>query len=119
MSNPRIAEASLKAGTRFPVNRKDHTQKGKHISTLLNEIASKKFRYENPETQTISRIRGDKALVIAAFWQAIQGNGRILKEVWERMYGKVPDEFKGQITFNQMGEVFIDGKKLEVKIGND
>ena len=119
MSNPHIAEASLRAGTRFPVNRPyapNAGHKGPYLTPLLKRLLKKKIKYEDPETQKIIKGRVKDALMWRLILSGAQGEVPAIKEILERIDGKVVDKIENTISFKQMGNIIIDGKVLVVKI---
>jgi hypothetical protein len=78
---------------RFPVNRPyapNAGNKGPHLTTILRKLlANKKFRYEDPETQKIIKMAGDKALPLVYIWQALQGNVQAIEGIFDRIDGKL------------------------------
>jgi len=93
--------------TRFPVNRQDHTQKGPYLLPLLKRCLEKKINYEDPETQKMIQGRVKDAVIWRLILNATQGDNYAIKEILERIDGKVPQEL--------MGEGFGDTKIIVVR----
>ena len=105
--------------TRFPVNRKDHTKTGPYLTPLLKKLLEKKIRIEDPETQKIIKANVKHALLWRLILNGTQGETPAIKEILERIDGKVTDktELSGSVAVTQMGTVKIDNIPLELKIG--
>ena len=78
--------------TRFPVNRKDHTKKGPYLMPLLKRFLKKQISFEDPETQKIIRGRVKDAVVWRLILNATQGDNIAIKEIFDRLDGKVAQE---------------------------
>jgi len=79
---------------RFPANRPyaPHTQKhpNGYLTCKLKRILLKKqFRYEDPETQEILKMKGADAVVIKYVWEALQGNVQAIEGIFDRIDGKI------------------------------
>lgn len=98
MGQPNIAQASLKAGTRFPVNRRDHTQKHPHGYFLckLKRFLKKKINYEDPETQKMIRGTVGDAILWRLLLNGAQGDNVAIKEILDRVDGKVAQQLIGE-----------------------
>ena len=86
---------NLPIETRFPVNRKDHTQKGPYLVPLLKRLLNKKTNIADPEVQRILRGKvGDKRITFKAIimlrliLNATQGENEAIKEILNRIDGK-------------------------------
>lgn len=77
--------------TRFPVNRKDHTKKGPYLIPLLKKFLEKRISYEDPETQKMIKGMVKDAVVWRLLLNACQGENDAIKEVFNRIDGKLPD----------------------------
>ena len=101
----------------FPRHRQDHTKKGPYIKPLMDRLAKKEWPMQSPTGELIN-MQGDVALLTAAWWEGLRGDMTAIKEIWDRMYGKVEqkniNEISGEVKL--MGRVIIDGKPLEVNI---
>lgn len=110
MSNPRIAEASLKAGTRFPVNRQDHTQKGPYAKCAFLRLMKKKWPMQSPTGELVN-MQGLDGPATAIWWEALRGDVQAAREIFDRIDGKVPQKFLGEGFENKnITIVFNDGK---------
>lgn len=84
--------------TRFPVNRKDHTQKHPdgYLTPLLKKFLNKTITYDDPET--LKKIKGKvkDAVIWRLLLNACQGENTAIKEILDRIDGKVVQEVKGE-----------------------
>ena len=99
--------------TRFPVNRQDHTKKGPQLATLLKKFLSKKINYEDPETQKMIRGKVKDAIIWRLILNAAQGENHAIKEILDRVDGKVAD-----ILVDQSSHVHLTVEKKEAIIEN-
>lgn len=102
--------------TRFPVNRRDHTKKGPYLTPILKKFLKKKINYVSPETGRKTKGRVYDALLWRLILNGAEGETQSIKEILERIDGKVKDKIETEISFKQMGNVKIDGKDLHIKI---
>jgi len=107
---------------RFPVNRPHAPNKGNHgpyLTPILKKLLTKKIRYEDPETQKIIKGVVKDVVMLRLILNASQGDNVAIKEILERVDGKVIDktELSGELKFNQMPEIKLGKKSLEVDIG--
>jgi len=115
MSNPNIAEASLRAGTRFPVNRKNHTQKhpNGYLTCRLRRFLKKKIKYEDPETQQFIQGNVGDALMWRLILNGTQGDNQAIETILDRVEGKVNGN-KWEVIGNPTQIIVIrDGNKTE------
>jgi hypothetical protein len=94
--------------------------KGPYILPALQKIALKHFKIEDPETEKLIKMKGKDAVALRLFWSALQGEVPAIKELLERLDGKVDqkniNEMSGQVTI--MGQVIVDDKPLDLsKVG--
>ena len=119
MSEYKIGYKKPPTDKQFPVNRKDHTQKGPCIKPLMDKLAKRKWPMQSPTGEVIN-MQGDVALLTAAWWEGLRGDITAIKEIWDRMYGKVPqkniNENTGEVKI--MGTIKVGGNPIEVKIGD-
>jgi hypothetical protein len=76
-----------------------------------------KFPIEHPSTQKKMEMRGDLALMLRLWWNGLQGDNTAIKEILERIDGAVTQKVESQVNVTQMGTVKIEGKPLQIKIG--
>lgn len=81
-----------------PPNRFSSTNQPKHnpgrpkgisLTTLLKKHLEKKISYEDPETQKIIKGRVQDAIVWRLILNATQGDNQAIKEIFERVDGKL------------------------------
>ena len=77
--------------TQFPINRQDHTQKGPYLIPLLKKFLEKKISFEDPETQKMIRGKVKDAIVWRLLLNAAQGENEAIKEVFNRVDGKLTE----------------------------
>lgn len=77
--------------TRFPVNRQNHTQKGPYLTPLLKKLLEKKIRYEDPETHEIVKGQVKHAILWRLILNATQGENEAIKEILNRIDGKLSE----------------------------
>ena len=100
--------------TRFPVNRKDHTQKGPYLTSFLKRCLKKKISFEDPETQKIIKGKVKDAIVWRLILNATQGDNIALKEIFERIDGKLAQKLIGEGMGGDTKIIIIrDGNKTE------
>lgn len=83
--------------TRFPVNRPYAPRlghKGPLLTTLLKKFLAKKINYEDPETQKIIKGRVKDAILWRLILNATQGEHSAIKEILDRIDGKVAEVIK-------------------------
>lgn len=105
-----------------PGHQKTGGRKKGYVSptTELKRLLEKKISYEDPETK--QQVKGKIGTVIAlrAILNACQGDQNAIEDIMDRVDGKVAqkmlNEMSGTVTL--MGTVEIDGKPLEIKIGD-
>jgi len=101
MGNPNPSPA-----TRFPVNRRDHTQK--HPAGYVKPILQKLFcaEWNIKDSQIKKLLKGLRlketlgvALVLRKYLNGCEGNGKDIEDIFNRLDGKVPlaVEHSGQI----------------------
>ena len=95
--------------TQFPVNRKNHTQKHPdgYLTPILKKVLSKTYRCEDPETKKFKKIKGSQGLMQVLIWEGMQGNVVAIKEILDRLDGKVAQklEHSGGIDFHNEEEL--------------
>ena len=79
--------------TRFPVNRQNHTQKhpNGYLTCILKKVLLKQYRCQNPETGRIKKMLGAQGLMQVWVWEGLQGNEKAIKDIVDRIDGKIPD----------------------------
>ena len=79
---------------RFPVNRKDHTTKHPegYLTSRLKRMLKKKFKIADPETEKIIKMTGSDGVMLRLVWNALQGENDAIKQILERLDGKVTDK---------------------------
>lgn len=90
--------------TQFPVNRKDHTQKhpNGYLTPLLNKLLNKTMTINDPEVKKIleaksgSKAELKKILVLRWILNGIQGENDAIKEIFNRVDGKLSDNSSNQ-----------------------
>lgn len=117
MSNPKIAEYGKK--TRFPVNRQDHTKKhpNGYFNPKLIRFLKKAIKYEDPETQKFIKGEAGDAVAWRLILNAAQGDNVAIKELLERLDGKVVQRLEGDGLGGQtkVQVIVIDGKDISGK----
>jgi hypothetical protein len=104
--------------TRFPVNRKDHTQKGPYLGPLLRKVLEGDFSISDPESGLKLTMPGKKALILRLVWSGLNGEVSAIKEILDRVDGKVTQKVvQSEPTYTQMGPIIIDGKPLHFDVG--
>jgi len=87
--------------TRFPVNRKDHTQKhpNGYLTPLLKRFLNKKIDYIDPETNQKISGKVKDAVMWRLLLNGCQGETPAIKEILDRLDGKVLQrtEHSGQV----------------------
>lgn len=85
--------------TRFPVNRpaKPHTQKhpNGYLLPLIKKFLNKTITYDDPETQKKITGKVKDAVIWRLLLNACQGENQAIKEILDRIDGKVVQELKG------------------------
>lgn len=83
--------------TRFPVNRQNHTKKHPHgyLTPLIKRFLEKKINYEDPETRKMIEGKVKDAVIWRLLLNACQGENQAIREILDRIDGKVPQEVKG------------------------
>ena len=117
MSNQKIAEYGEK--TQFKKGQSGHEgYKGPHITTIYNKILAKKIPFLDPVTNKPTKIEALLGLAYRKVYNGLEGNGKDIEDIFDRVYGKVIDktELSGQVEVKQMGRVKVNGKPLEVDI---
>ena len=84
--------------TRFPVNRPHapHTKKGPYLMPLLKKFLNKEINFEDPETQKMIRGRVKDAVIWRLILNATQGDNQAIKEILERIDGKMAQKVLGE-----------------------
>jgi len=113
MGNPNIAQEGLKAGTRFPVNRQNHTQKGPYFLPALKRFLKKQISYEDPETQKIIKGTVKDAILWRLILNASQGDNEAIKEILNRIDGKNADKVIGEGFETKNIVVFRNPRAIE------
>ena len=103
--NPSVA-------TRFPVNRQNHTKKGPYLVPLIRKFLEKKISFEDPETQKMIKGRVKDAVIWRLLLNATQGENQAIKEILDRVDGKVSD-----FIIDQSQHLHLT--KVEVKVSDD
>ena len=120
MSNPNPSPA-----TRFPVNRQDHTQTGPRLTTILKKLLSAEWEVNDPKVQALIEKCGldrtiEVILCLRRVLNGTEGDDQAIERIFDRIDGKVAQktelEHSGQIVM--MPSVKIDGKELEIKVGD-
>ena len=112
MSNSRIAEASLKAGTRFPVNRQDHTQKGKYFKPAFERLLKEKYPMQLP-TGELAKMQGFKGVALAVIWEALRGDIAAAREIMDRVDGKLSIDGNGnKVNITQVNYILGNNEYL-------
>jgi hypothetical protein len=73
----------------FPVNRKDHTQKGPYLLPIIKRFLNKKIKYIDPETQQKIEGKVKDAVIWRLILNATEGETLAIKEILNRLDGKV------------------------------
>ena len=114
MSNPRIAEASLKAGTRFPTNRQDHTQKhpNGYVRPMLIKLLSAEWHIEDKKIKKLLRKVKLKetvmvALILRKILNGTEGDGKDIEDIFDRLDGKVAQTLLGEGFSGDTKIIFI------------
>jgi hypothetical protein len=89
---------------RFPVNRKDHTQKGPYLKSLIRKCLEKKIKYEDPDTNKIIKGKVKDAIIWRLILNATEGDNTAIKEILDRIDGKVVET--KEIDIPNAGEYF-------------
>ncbi|MFA5499475.1 MAG: DUF5681 domain-containing protein [Candidatus Omnitrophota bacterium] len=104
----------------FPVNRPyaPHAGfKGPYLTPLLRKVLNKSYTLTDPDTQKINKLKGKDAVMIQLVRTALKGDVAAIKEILDRIDGKVIQKIENEITVKEMGRVKINGKPLETDIG--
>lgn len=113
MPNLRIAEYNK--ATRFPVNRQNHTKKGPYFKCALMRLMKKKWPMQCPTGELVN-MQGTEGIASALWWEALRGDINAIREVIDRVDGKVPQKLEGE-GFNDVTQIIIHPpeKKKEKK----
>lgn len=122
MSNPKIAEYGK--ATRFPVNRKDHTKKGPHLTTILKKLLSAEWSYSDRKIKALIKKCGLKqtietALVLRRILNGTEGDDTAIERIFDRIDGKVTQKVESEVKITQMGVVKKDDKVMNFDIGSN
>lgn len=109
MSNPKIAEYGK--NTRFPINRQNHTKKGKYLVPLLRRFLEKRINYQDPETSKIIKGKVKDAVIWRLLLNATQGENEAIKEILNRIDGKIDTNGKNG---RQIQNIIYNTIKVEV-----
>ncbi len=90
-------EAQLKnlktfSSTYQPKTRGNHRHS--YFQPLLKRCLKKKYKFEDPETQEIGMITAAEGLMIKWIWEGLQGNEKAIKDIVDRIDGKVAEVIK-------------------------
>jgi hypothetical protein len=102
--------------TRFPVNRKDHTKKGPYLVPLLRKLLEKKITFEDPETRKMIEGTVKDALMWRLVLNGTQGDHQALKEILDRVDGKVAQELIGQGFSGDTKIIIVRSQPKEIPI---
>lgn len=86
-----------KGEVRNPNGKKKGT---KHIKTILKKYLSQKLDIENPTTGEMQELTLLEAGILKMIQQYIDGDDKARKEVFDRVFGKVPDMGKVEHSGN-------------------
>lgn len=112
MGNPNPNMGELGKATRFPSNRQNHTKKGPYLVPLIRKFLEKKIDFEDPETRKMINGRVKDAVIWRLLLNATQGENQAIKEILDRMDGKVTD-----FIIDQSKHTYLT--KVEVKVSDD
>lgn len=102
--------------TQFPANRKDHTQKGPYLTPLIKKFLSKKLTYVDPDTKKKICRTAKNAIIWKLISNSAKGELGAIKEILERIDGKVAEKIESTVRFTQMGNIKVGGKPLNIQI---
>lgn len=98
-----------------------HTQKhpNGYLTSILKKLLKKKITYEDPETKEMVKGLVKDILPLRLIYNASQGELPAIKEIFDRVDGKVVEktELSGEVKFTQMQQIKIGKKDLELDIG--
>ena len=67
-----------------------------YLGAILKKVLSKQYRCQDPETQRIKKILGAKGVMQVLVWEGLQGNIEAIKEILNRIDGRVIQHLKGE-----------------------
>lgn len=102
--------------TQFPVNRKDHTQRGPYFKSAFDKLLKNKFPMQDPNGK-LMKMQGGNGIALAMIWEALRGDVNAAREVMDRTDGKVLQKTEFSGTVNMLPVTKIRGKKAEYDIG--
>ena len=89
-----------------------HTQKGPYLLPLLKKFLNKKISFEDPETQKVIKGRVKDAIVWRLILNATQGENDAIKEIFNRLDGKV-----AEVVIQKDDSVLLN-EEIEIVPGN-
>jgi len=91
---------------------------GRGPTQWLNYFANRKTDCQNPFNGKTEKLPIDAIVAIKHILKCTQDDEmNAIKEYYDRRDGKVPQKIEGELRFNQLGDVIIDGKKFDPKVG--
>ncbi len=90
-----------------------------YLTPLLKKVLLKQYRCQDPETQKIKKIIGAKGLMQVLIWEGMQGNVVAIKEILDRIDGKVEQKLKGEGFNNLEGTKIIIVRDANDKVSSD
>lgn len=86
----------------------------------IRKLLEKKISYEDPTTKKPINGKIGQAIAIREIYNALEGDQKALEYIIDRMDGKtaqkILNEMSGEVKV--MGRIKIDGKELEMKVGD-
>lgn len=102
--------------TRFPVNRKDHTQKGPYAKCAFTRLMKQSWPMQDP-TGKLQKIKGMLAPATAIWWEALRGDVNAAREIFDRVDGKVLQKTEFSGTVNMLPALKIGKTKADYQVG--
>lgn len=86
----------------------------------LRKLLERKIAYEDPTTKIHVRGKIGTAIALRAIYNALEGDQNAIEDIMDRIDGKtaqkILNEMSGEVKM--MGTIKVEGKPLEVKIGD-
>lgn len=112
MVNPKSLEnLRPNIGGKNPQNTKKHPNG--YFKPLYKKILRMKIPFEMPGTKKKIEIPVALALLYRKIWNGLEGNGKDIEDIIDRMDGKVAQEILGEGFANQFVTIFRNAKSQE------
>lgn len=110
-----VVEASIKNLKPFSSDRQPtkRTPRGPSVLTPLKRFLKKNIVYEDPETKKMVMGKVQDVIALRLILNATQGENEAIKEIFNRIEGKLPDTTIDQSIHNHKTFVYLDPKAKE------